>query len=543
MNRIRLIELFAGVGSQCSALKRINANFESWKISEWEVNATRSYSAIHSNDDKDYSIGMTENQLDESLIALGISSDGKEPMTDEKIKRKSIKEKREIYNAFKRTKNLGSITNIKGSDLEIVNPESFTYLLTYSFPCQDLSIAGKRKGMQKGSGTRSGLLWEVERLLEETENLPQVLLMENVPQVHGQKFIDDFENWMEYLEQKGYTNYWQDLNSRFYGVAQNRNRTFMVSMLGGLHFEFPRGFELKKIMKDYLEDGVDEKYYINNEKAQTLVNSLLVNGYVSDEKNDEIQVVGNLHDKENRTHQNGRVYSPDGIGPTLGAAHFGTEKYIIEDLFPISTKKGEIDIANNIMSGYFKSNMSGFNAENAVVEKIGQISNDGSQYGTVVSDVGCMSTLQAGCHGYANNVICESLMIKANNNRGYYEVKDGGVADLTYPASTTRRGRVQDDGTIAPAVTATGELHKFEKKSVYTYRIRKLTPKECWRLMGFTDNEFKKAKKVCSNSQLYKQAGNSIVVDVLCYIFENIIYALENPEKIKGQTTIFDFFN
>lgn len=224
-NKIRLIELFAGVGSQAMALKRLGADFEHYKVVEFDKYAIKSYNAIHGTD-------------------------------------------------FEPT----DITQISGSDLKIVDTETFTYLLTYSFPCQDLSVAGKQKGMVKGSGTRSGLLWEVERLLNEVGNLPQVLLMENVPQVHGKKNMEDFQKWIAFLESKGYSNYWQDLNAKNYGVAQNRNRCFMVSILGSYNFTFPNPIELQKVMKDYLEDEVDEKYYINNEKAQKLMQKLIDNG-------------------------------------------------------------------------------------------------------------------------------------------------------------------------------------------------------------------------------------------------------------------------
>ena len=224
-NKIRLIELFDGVGSQAMALKRLEADFEHYKVVEFDKYAIKSYNAIHGTD-------------------------------------------------FEPT----DITQISGSDLEIVDTETFTYLLTYSFPCQDLSVAGKQKGMVKGSGTRSGLLWEVERLLNEVGNLPQVLLMENVPQVHGKKNMEDFQKWIAFLESKGYSNYWQDLNAKNYGVAQNRNRCFMVSILGNYKFTFPNPIELQKVMKDYLEDEVDEKYYINNEKAQKLIQKLIDNG-------------------------------------------------------------------------------------------------------------------------------------------------------------------------------------------------------------------------------------------------------------------------
>lgn len=134
------------------------------------------------------------------------------------------------------------------------------------------------RGMKKGSGTRSGLLWEVERLLNETENLPQILLMENVPQVISADNIDDFHSWCSFLENKGYKCYTQILNAKDYGVAQNRERCFMVSILGDYNYKFPQPVPLDKTMKDYLEDEVDEKYYINSEKAQKLIKDLRESG-------------------------------------------------------------------------------------------------------------------------------------------------------------------------------------------------------------------------------------------------------------------------
>ena len=125
-------------------------------------------------------------------------------------------------------------------------------------------------------------MWEVERILSEIIDgcgeLPQISFMENVPQVHGKKNIEDFKKWLEFLESLGYTNYWQDLNAKNYGVAQNRNRCFMFSFLGNYSYDFPKPILLKKKLKDYLEDNVDEKYYINNEKADKLIKQLIGNG-------------------------------------------------------------------------------------------------------------------------------------------------------------------------------------------------------------------------------------------------------------------------
>ena len=224
-NKIRLIELFAGVGSQAMALRELGADFEHYRVVEFDKYAVASYNSIH---------GTNFPTMD--------------------------------------------VTKISGSDLGIVDTDKFTYLLTYSFPCQDLSVAGKQRGMAKGSGTRSGLLWEVERLLNETENLPQVLLMENVPQVHGEANMPHFIDWIDFLKSKGYSSYWQDLNAKNFGVAQNRDRCFMVSILGDWNYKFPQPIPLNKTMKDYLEEDVDERYYINNEKAQKLIDKLLADG-------------------------------------------------------------------------------------------------------------------------------------------------------------------------------------------------------------------------------------------------------------------------
>lgn len=219
---IRLIELFAGVGSQAMALGDLGADFEHYRVVEFDKYAVASYNAIH---------GTSFPTMD--------------------------------------------VTKITGADLGIEDTDKYCYILTYSFPCQDLSLAGLGKGMQKGSGTRSGLLWEVERLLNEVEHLPQVLLMENVPQVHGKKNMADFQKWIDFLESKGYSNFWKDLNAKDYGVAQSRNRCFMVSILGTWNYKFPQPIPLTKTMKDYLEDEVDEKYYINSEKADQLIAKLM----------------------------------------------------------------------------------------------------------------------------------------------------------------------------------------------------------------------------------------------------------------------------
>lgn len=231
---IRLIELFAGVGAQAMALRNIGADFEHYRVVEFDKFAMASYNAIHGTN----------------------------------FQTSDIKE-------------------VKGVDLGIVEKSRFTYLLTYSFPCTDLSVAGKMKGMEKGSGTSSALLWEVQRLLEESEELPQVLVMENVPQVHSAENMPLFQKWIDWLTSKGYTSFWKDLNAKDYGVAQSRERCFMVSILGDEVYTFPSGHKLTKVMKDYLEDEIEEKYYLQNDKAKELIDKLIVDGKILTDKKTE----------------------------------------------------------------------------------------------------------------------------------------------------------------------------------------------------------------------------------------------------------------
>ena len=218
---IRLIELFAGIGAQAAALRNIGANFEHYRICEFDKYAVRSYNAVHGTNF--------------------------EP---------------------------SDITKITSDDLGITETDKYTYIMTYSFPCTDLSLAGKQAGMEKGSGTRSGLLWEVERLLSELNEkggesaLPHILLMENVPQVHGTANKDSFDDWCNFLLDLGYNNKWCDLNAKDFGVPQNRERTFMVSWLGDYFFDFPTGWKLTKKLRDVLEDKVDEKYYLSDKTVR-----------------------------------------------------------------------------------------------------------------------------------------------------------------------------------------------------------------------------------------------------------------------------------
>jgi len=440
---IRLIELFAGIGSQAKALKNIDANFETYKVVEYDSNAIKSYNAIHNTD----------------FVVQ-------------------------------------DITKINSSDLCIVDTNKYEYIMTYSFPCQDLSLAGNQKGMGKGSSTRSGLLWEVERLLKGCVELPQILLMENVPQVVGKANFKDFREWEIFLEDLGYSNYFKLLNAKNYGIPQNRNRCYMVSVLGNYYYQFPCKKKLKLRLKDLLEDNVDEKYYLSdkmiegmkntNFESYKLENKLLDKNGIANTiiarfegtpqciKDPKLVLVAQLDGFES----SGRVYSLDGLAPTINTMGGGQREPKIA--YTITTKAGSRPTDNFIIEPIIGA-LRGRNDENDTYKQSLEVNRDG------VSNT--LTTVQK------DNVV----IVPQKTKKGYAEAH---VGDGVY------MNRTHND--VAVVVDDPNEL----------ISIRKLTPKECWRLMGFSDEDFEKASKVNSNSQLYKQAGNSIVVNVLEEIFK-----------------------
>ena len=454
---IRLIEFFAGYGSQALALKYLGVPFEHWKICEWAVKSIQAYKDIHFTDDNiDYSQEQYATDLDllkNTLYQLGISINYNEPMTEKQIDRLSKKQLRTIYNNIVTTNNLVNIQQVKGEDLEIVDTDKYDYILTYSFPCQDLSLAGKGKGMSDTS-TRSGMLWEVERILTECKELgtlPQILLMENVPQVHSQDNIKDFHKWQLRLEELGYKNYMQDLIATDYGIPQTRNRCFMVSILGDYSYTFPKPIPLKLKLKDMLEDNVDEKYYLSDKQIKDIQSW---NAYEKPLEN--------------------------------------MEKVDKSNISPILTTR----------SGAYAAGM---------------------------------------------------ILVKNATKLGYLEATDGDGIDLAQPNSKTRRGRVQKNsiqtlttqnnlgvvtiGNYSPsnhnasrivdqeysAPTVMENHGTITATQTSDLRIRKLTPRECFRLMGVKDKEFDKCVKNQSDSSLYHLAGDSIVVNVLMAIFYELI--------------------
>ena len=550
---IRLIEFFAGYGSQNLALKYIGANYESWKICEWATKSIQAYKDLHfENDNSDYSSGMSFEQVIDYLFEKGISADYNKPMEYSQIKRKGEKWCRQVYNNIIATDNLVNIQQVKGSDLKIVDVDKYDYILTYSFPCQDLSLAGKGAGMSKDSGTRSSMLWEVGRILRECSeigSLPQVLLMENVTQVHSKKNKEMFDMWIKELDELGYTSYWEDMNAKNYGIPQNRNRTFMVSILRSWNcgeYKFPKGFPLTLRLKDLLEDEVDEKYYLSD-KMIKYISSTGTGGYQNGDSRinldvarpittdpnkragttnylcEDLPVGYNLADiKQNRLygifdtestkHQAGSVWDIEGLCPTLDTMQGGYRQPCIE--IPENTLKGYAEAFKGdgvyinrphqkrgcVQKGMIQTLKTSVD-DVGVVVKVGNYSPSGHNASSVVSGEGIAPTVMEN-HGTVTAVV-EDTKIFACAQRGRENGQQIEISNREYANAITT---VQKDSMI------TNNL-----------RIRKLTPLECWRLMGVQDCDFYRVAKNQSASSLYHLSGDSIVCQVLMSLFSHLI--------------------
>lgn len=491
---IRLIELFAGYGSQALALKYLGANFEHWKICEWAVRSIQAYKDLHFGDDNtDYSAAKTQDEVIDYLYSKGISANYNEPMTIDQIKRLGEEKQRIIYNNLIATHNLVSVCNCHASDLEISDTDKYTYIMTYSFPCQDLSLAGKGLGMEKGSGTRSGLLWEVERILDECNgNLPQILLMENVPEVIGTNNSEHFSQWVAKLDSLGYKSKWEILNAKDYGVPQNRARCFMVSWLGNYYYDFPKKVKLEKRIKDILETNVDEKYYLNDDTIER----------ISKWKSQQQPLDHILNDNS---------CSPCLTARGGGEEHSGMILYgetkdnrFFKQAFE-TAKENECSTGDTIDAYNKKVNQSGtsptittqpegFKTAILVVDGFNQsIRADQTCFGTITRNVGAD--------------------LKRNGQ---------GLIEIEPLAFDEQNGYIRQDGTVG-TLTTYGSSPKHNNRIIENLRIRKITPKECGRLMGVRDKDIDTMAVNQSNSSQYHLYGDSIVVDVLMAIFGQML--------------------
>ena len=265
MKKMKIVELFSGIGSQARALENIGIKIDLQATCEWDIHAFIAYDAIH----KDTFIldeieRMSKEEVFNALKGYTLSNNGKEAMKTSTLHAYSEQVLKRILSAIKRTNNMIDVSQIKGSEM----PKK-TDLLTYSFPCQDLSNVGAfhgyNKGIDKNSGSRSSLLWQVGRILSEMKDagskLPRYLVMENVPTLLSPRHIDNFGLWIKELEELGYVSKYIPVNAKNYGIPQNRPRLLMLSVFVG------NDEKLKdKIINFFDKWGTDEKYIVKKYK-------------------------------------------------------------------------------------------------------------------------------------------------------------------------------------------------------------------------------------------------------------------------------------
>lgn len=566
--KLKVVTLFSGIGSQEAALHRLKIPFEMVAFCEIDKYAIQSYRAMWGED----------------------------------------------------IPNLGDISKL--------DKLPFCDLVTYSFPCQDISVCGKQRGLvdEKGNQTRSGLLTEVERLLETAKSnneMPKYLLMENVKNLVGKKFKSDFDRWLSKLEELGYNNYWQVLNAKNYGIPQNRERVFAMSIRKDIdkHYEFPKPIPLKQRLKDVLERDVDEKYYLSDK---------IVDRFKQFDKPIGGNVVGTTKPSFRTIGQRDNVYGVNGVMGCLAATGYKQPKQIAEPFIAASRGRNPENPSDRTVGSpteqRLEPNSQGIcntlttvQKDNYVVEpKTICLNSKGGRGGVeglqpsiqdrVYSVEGISTAItcsfqtnilepkrlgglydtetqkrQAGAI-WDKNAISPTLDTMQGDNRQPMIVENtnkvmqiGNITDTTNCSwDNPQRGRIYSQEGISPALntcgggglepkivesnniirlgncsqdtdsqagmvystegvsmTITAGTHGYamgniaENKSC-DIRIRKLTPRECWRLMAFTDEEFDKAQATgVSNSQLYKMAGNSIVVNCLVAIFFNLFFDKE----------------
>ena len=350
-----------------------------------------------------------------------------------------------------RDRNMGDITSCDWT--KITQPID---LLIYSTLCTSISIAGKQEGLKKGGGTASSIIWSVLNAID-TLN-PKYLLMENVKALVSKKFMPDFRDWYNELASRGYQNFWKVLNAKNYGVPQNRERVFMMSILDeGASFHFPEPFPLERRLKDILEEDVDERYYLSDK---------CVKGFM----------------EHNRRHQE------KGTGflcrPKTG-----------EDIANALRANGAVCPTDNMVAEPVIAALRGRNPDNPSDRTAGIPTEQTLEIGGGVSP--CI------------NAACG---------------KGGGQTPMIIQAARGKNKGGEHD--LCPTIPSNG----FERNNMLKegFRIRKLTPRECFRLMDVSEEDIDRIQKAgISRTQQYKMAGNSIVTNVMYHIFRKMFVDTE----------------
>jgi DNA (cytosine-5)-methyltransferase 1 len=328
---LKVVEAFSGIGSQAKALKNIKADFEIVATVEWDINAVYAYDLIHNGpQDESLYLNLNKEELISKLSRYTISFNGKVPLNTNTYKYMTEDLLRRFYRALKRTNNLVSITDVSGDDIP-----SGIDLLTYSFPCQDLSICGfwhgNMTGIDKQYKNRSNMLWEIERILLEmkagAKDLPRFLLMENVTNIRAKMHEANFLEWTNMLEDLGYTNMVYTLNAKNFGIPQSRKRAFMISVRTDFNVELELLVEnyfkdnnlenmetlpIQHLSKFLRTDYSDLQYkfeadYSNPNDTPSRKKILDNNIFILDEEGNHAQFVGTITTKQDRNPNSGLI--------------------------------------------------------------------------------------------------------------------------------------------------------------------------------------------------------------------------------------------
>lgn len=536
-----MIELFSGIGAQERSLRQLKIPYRIINTCDCEKDAVLSYAAMRFNIDeamKTYQF-PTQDKMIEELQSKNLGYDfmkGKHTISS----RTPINKLKQYYIADKLSNNLGDISKVERLP--------YADMVTYSFPCTDLSVAGRGEGMvskcscgyswpidfsnnseslicpscgaKVQSSTRSGLLGQVQRLLavsKKENTLPKYLLLENVKNLVGKKFKPQFDAWIRWLDSIGYNTYCQVLNSKHYGISQNRERIFAVSIRKDIDdgkFKFPEQIPLTTRLKDILEKNVDEKYYLSGDKVESILANFIA-------RQNEASGI-NLKDQ---------ATTFDGltdVAHTLMARDykgFGNQSMtgVIEPLI-VASRGRNPDNPSDRTTGSpteqrLEANMNGTTNTITTVAK--------DNY--VMEPVVCEQRCDEGLRFFKDNVVGTLRTIDACGDKRVIEPDDvnpvriGNIYGEQF--GTGYAGNVWDQDSVSPTImTAQGGNRQPLVVDNVKWRIRKLTPKECWRLMGFSDKDCDRASKYVSDSALYKQAGNSIVTSCLVAIFYSLLF-------------------
>ena len=536
-----MIELFSGIGAQERALRQLKIPYRIINTCDCDKDAVLSYAAMRFDIDKatkEYQFPTQDKMIDE-LQNKGFGYDfikGKHTITS----RTPINKLKQYYIADKLSNNLGDISK--------VDRLPYADMVTYSFPCTDLSVAGKGEGMvnkcscgyswpidfsddneslicpscgaKVQSSTRSGLLGQVQRLLavsKKENTLPKYLLLENVKNLVGKKFKPQFDAWIRWLDSIGYNTYYQVLNSKNFGIPQNRERIFALSIRKDVdngNFKFPEQIPLTTRLKDILEKTVDEKYYLSGDKVESILANFIA-------RQNEASGI-NLKDQ---------ATTFDGltdVAHTLMARDykgFGNQSMtgVIEPIIVASRGRNPENPSDRTTGSpteqRLEANMNGTTNTITTVAK--------DNY--VMEPVVCEQRCDEGLSFFKDDVVGTLRTIDACGDKRVIEPEDinpvriGNIYGEQF--GTGYAGNVWDQDSVSPTImTAQGGNRQPLVVDNVKWRIRKLTPKECWRLMSFSDEDCNRASKYVSDSSLYKQAGNSIVISCLVAIFYSLLF-------------------